>query len=92
MPSVSITSANNAGKYKPPHERSEGPWEDYELDDGMRHLDMASKIVGNKKYVEAIKRHGEKKAHETKQIAHRASMLARAGQISSKQMEKIGSK
>ena len=74
---------------KEPHERADGPWDEYELADGARHLAQAHKISGNKKFAEAIKKHAEAKAAEHHAVADHASRLAKGGHISEKQMEKM---
>jgi hypothetical protein len=94
MPSVSITSANSgkggeAGPYKEPHERKDGPWEDYELEDGGRTMERSEAIKGNPKFVEAIAAHHEKKAkHHRKMAAGMKGHMAR-GLVSEKALKKV---
>jgi hypothetical protein len=93
MPKVEITSANSGhDTYTEPHERMHGPWEDHELDNGAHHLKRAGQIIKNKKYLDAIKKHAEKRAEEHHETAHQAEMLAKMGKISPKAMAKMEGK
>lgn len=75
--------------YKPPHERMNGPWDAYDLEEGARHLHRAHEISKNPKYMAAIHAHAVKKAEEQKQMAYRLEMLAKSGRISDKVREKM---
>jgi len=89
MPRAAIESSTaSPDKYREPHERSNGPWDDYELDEGGRHLDRAEKIKANGKYVEAIAKHHEKKAKTHRDLAHKARHLRKSGAISDKALER----
>lgn len=90
MPRAAIESAqgNTPSKYREPHERSSGPWQDYELEDGGRALERAEKVKGNPKYVEAIAKHHEKKAKLHHGLAEKARHLRKSGAISDKALAK----
>lgn len=88
MPNAAIESANDSERRKEPHERKDGPWDDYELADGARHISHAEKIKGNPKYAAAIAKHAQGKADEHQQMAHHAKQLAKSGHISAKAMAK----
>jgi hypothetical protein len=75
-------------KYVPPHERKDG-WDDYELRDASDHLDRAEKISHNKPFLEAIRKHAEKRAEEHHATARRAHALAKSGHISPKAMARM---
>ncbi|MBV8474086.1 MAG: hypothetical protein JO107_14805 [Hyphomicrobiales bacterium] len=92
MPKVEIMSADSGGKYKEPHERANGPWDRWELDDAARHLRRAHDISGNKKFLEAIKKHQEEEAEEHHETARHAEMLAKHGKISEKALAKAKSR
>lgn len=93
MPRAAIESSTaTPEKYREPHERKEGPWDDYELDEGGRHLERAEKIKANGKYVEAIAKHHEKKASTHRNLAHQARHLRKSGMISDKALEKASNK
>lgn len=85
---MSRPASDSPKEYIPPHERQSG-WDDYELAEGARHLDQAEKIAQNKPFLEAIRKHSEKRAKEHHATAYRAGMLARAGHISPKAMAKM---
>jgi hypothetical protein len=87
MPRAAIESST-ATPYREPHERKDGPWQDYELEEGGRHLERAEQIKGNGKYVEAIAKHHEKKAKMHRGLAHKARHLRGAGMISDKALER----
>lgn len=89
MPHAEITSANSGHGYKEPHERKTGPWNDWELADGAHHLRRAGQIIGNKKFLDAIKEHAEQRADEHREMAHHIAHLAKSGRISAKAMEKL---
>jgi hypothetical protein len=90
MPRAAIESstATPSREYKEPHERSNGPWDDYELDEGGRHLDRAEKIKANGKYVEAIAKHHEKKAKLHHGLAMKARHLRKSGAVSDRALAK----
>lgn len=89
MPRAAIESSTQTpSKYREPHERSNGPWQDYELDEGGRHLERAEKIKANGKYVEAIAKHHEKQAKMHHGLAHKARGLRKSGAISEMALEK----
>lgn len=99
MPSAAIESTYSdkddpayAERRKEPHERKNGPWDDYELAEGARHIDHAEKIKGNKKFAEAIAKHAQGRAEEHERVAEHAKRLAKSGHISEKQMAKMGRK
>ncbi len=75
--------------YVPAHERTNGPWEDHELEDGAHHLRRAEHIIKNKKFLGAIKKHSERKARENHAMAHKAGMLAKLGKISPRALKKL---
>ena len=52
-----------------PHERPNGPWDDYELSDAARHVHHVHQISKNLKFMEAIKKHMEKEAEEKHESA-----------------------
>lgn len=56
-------------RYKPPHERPNGPWDEYELDDAGRHIERAEQVKANPKLMEAVAKHHEKKAKHHHKIA-----------------------
>ena len=80
MPRAEIISANS--KYTPPHERKNGPWDEYELDEAGRHLDHAEQIKANPKMVEAVAKHHKKKAKHHQQIAESLSGPMKRGLVS----------
>jgi hypothetical protein len=91
MPGVAImTSTETPRKYREPHERKDGPWEDYELDDAGRHMEMADKIKGNPKLVEAVAKHHEAKAKRHKKIAAGMRHHMGRGMVSEKALHKMG--
>ena len=80
MPKVQIESAYTPhpgaekaeamhDKYTPPHERKNGPWQDYELDDMGRHVEMADKVKSNPKLMAAMAEHHHKKAKKHSDMA-----------------------
>ena len=79
-------------KYKPPHERPSGPWDDYELEDGGHALERAEKIKANAKYVDAIAKHHEKKAKVHSKLAVETRALRRSGKISDEALRKASAK
>jgi hypothetical protein len=91
MPRVEIESANS-GKYQAPHERQNGPWEDWELEDAGRHLEHAEKIRANPKMAEALAKHHEKKAKEHSKLAHHARHLRKSGHVSDTALKKAADK
>ena len=106
MPSVPIDSNINASgkldkadamhggqmKYVAPHERKDGPWDDYELDEMGHHVERAEKIKGNPKLMAAMAKHQEKRA---KKHSHMAKMMRPAmarGLVSETQATKASMK
>ena len=90
MPRSEIESSTaSSTPRKMAHERLDGPWDDWELMDGAHHLERADKIAGNTKYLEAIRKHSEKKAKHHRDMAHHAGMLAKSGRISPKAMKRV---
>ncbi len=70
MPNAAITSANDEPeRHKPMHERKNGPWDEWELDDAGRHIEKAEQIKANPKLVAAVAKHHEKKAAKHHKIA-----------------------
>lgn len=53
-------AAMAATDYKPAHERPNGPWDDYDKDEGLRTLSKAHKIRKNKGFMGALKEHAKK--------------------------------
>jgi hypothetical protein len=93
MPSVAITSANSgkggdAGPYKAPHERKDGPWDEYELEDGGRTMERAEAIKSNPKFVEAVAAHHEKKAKHHRKLAKGMKGHMKRGLVSEKALAK----
>jgi hypothetical protein len=87
MPGVAIMTANespSSKKYREPHERTDGPWDDYELEDAGRHLEATDKIKTNPKFVEAIAKHHEKRAKKHHKIASEMRHHMKAGHVSEK--------
>lgn len=100
MPRVAIESANSGkgGKggpyaeptdtYKPPHERKDGPWDEYDLDSAGRDMERAEQIKGNPKFVEAIAAHHEKKAKHHRKLAQGMKGHMARGLVSDTAMKK----
>lgn len=89
MPRAAIESSTETPMdRKEAHERPNGPWDDWELDEGGRHLERAEKIKANGKYVEAIAKHHEKKAKTHRDLAHKARHLRKSGAVSDKALER----
>ena len=93
MPSTAIVSANSgkggeAGPYKAPHERMNGPFDDYELEDAGRTMERADQIRGNPKLVEAVAKHHEKKAKHHRKMAEAMKPHMKRGLVSEKALEK----
>ena len=84
MPSPPNATESEPHKYVEPHERKDGPWDEYELDDAGRHIERAEKIKGNPKFVEAIAKHHEKKAKTHSELADKTRGLRKSGHISEK--------
>ena len=80
------------GKYVEPHERPNGPWDDYELSEAASHVHHVHKIAKNKKFMEAIKAHMEEEAEEKHESVRQMDMLAKSGRVSSAQLEKMKSR
>jgi hypothetical protein len=90
MPRVEImTSTETPKKYVEPHERKDGPWDEYELEDAGRHMEVAEKIKANPKMVEAVAKHHEKKAKRHKKIASGMRHHMSRGLVSDKAMHKF---
>lgn len=93
MPRAAIASSTGTpNDRKEAHERKDGPWDEWELEEGGRHLERADKIKGNAKYVEAIAKHHESKAKHHRKLAHEARHLRGRGMISEKAMAKASEK
>lgn len=91
MPRTAIatsTDSPSSEKYREPHERPNGPWQDHELEDGGRALERAEHVKGNPKYVEAIAKHHEKKAKHHRALAESTRHLRKSGMISEKALER----
>jgi hypothetical protein len=91
MPKAEIMSANDSRepvKYTPPHERKNGPWDEYDLEDGGRTMERAEEIRGNPKYVEAIAKHHEKKAKHHRKLAEGMKSHMKRGLVSERALEK----
>ena len=74
---------------KSAYERENGPWDEWELSNAAEHLELADKLSGNPKFLEAIRKHSEKKAAEHQHVADHAARLAKSGKISEKQLAKM---
>ena len=93
MPKAEITSANSGPeKYVPPHERKDGPWDEYELMDAGRDLERAEKVKANPKFMEAIAKHHEKKAAEHRKLADGMKAHMKRGLVSEEAMKKAARK
>lgn len=95
MPKAEIMSANDSRepvKYTPPHERKDGPWDEYELEDGGRTMERSEDIRGNPKYVEAIAKHHEKKAKKHRKLAASMKGHMQRGLVSEAALEKASGK
>ena len=99
MPRAAIMTANDSRepvKYTPPHERKNGPWDEYDLEDGGRTMERADEIRSNPKFVEAIAKHHEKKAKKHRKMAEGMRGHMKRGLVSeaamSKAMDKAGDK
>jgi hypothetical protein len=93
MPKVEImTGTASPGKYVEPHERKDGPWDEYELEDAGRHIERADKIRSNPKMMEAVAKHHEKKAKRHRAIAGEMRHHMNAGHVSEKAMERAAAK
>lgn len=89
MPRAAIESSTaTPERHKEPHERPNGPWEEWELEDGGRTMEHADRVKGNPKYVEAIAKHHEKKAKLHHGLAMKARHLRKSGAISDKALER----
>ena len=93
MPREDIeTSTDEPRKYVPPHERKNGPWDSYELEDMGHHLERAEQIGKNPKLVEAIAKHQEKKAATHRKMAGKMRGHMKRGLVSDRQYEKAKAK
>lgn len=91
MPKAAIMSANDSNepvRYAPPHERKNGPFDDYELEDGARTMERAEQIKGNPKYMDAIAAHHKKKAKHHHKMAEMMKPHMKRGLVSEKALEK----
>lgn len=93
MPRVAITSANSgkgghAGPYVPAHERKDGPWDEYDLEDAGRTMERADQIRGNPKMMEAVAKHHKKKAKHHQHLAEAMAPHMKRGLVSEKALEK----
>jgi hypothetical protein len=61
----------------------------YEVEDALRTLQSAAKIIGDKKLMGEVKTMAKEKASEMEAVANQASHLAKMGLISEKQMDKL---
>lgn len=66
--------------------------EDYEAHDAMHTLMRAGEIVKDKKLMGRVKKKAAEHAQKSRDLADRASALAKTGHISEKQMAKLSSK
>ena len=106
MPSVPIDSNVNASgkldkaeamhggemKYVPAHERKNGPWDDYELEDMGRHVEMADKVKSNPKLMAAMAEHHRKKSKKHADMAKMMRPAMARGLISETQATKASMK
>lgn len=67
-------------------------YDDWEVRDAMRTLMRAGEITKDKKLLELVRACAAKEAVELKETAARASMLAKMGRISPKQLAKLGAR
>ena len=91
MPKSGIMTANDSDepvKYTPPHERKDGPWDEYELEDGGRTMERADQIRGNPKMMDAMAKHHSKKAKKHRKMAQGMRDHMKRGLISEKAFEK----
>ena len=94
MPKAEIMSANSgeggtaAGPYTPAHERKNGPWDEYEMDDAGRTVERADQIRGNPKMMEAMAAHHKKKAKHHRKMAESMRGPMKRGLVSEKAFEK----
>lgn len=89
MPHAEIMSADSGPhKYVEPHERKDGPWDEYELDDAGRHIEHAEKVKANPKMMAAIAKHHEKRAKRHHAIARTMKPHMNRGLVSEKALEK----
>ena len=79
-------------KYTPPHERTSGNFDDYELDDAGRHIEMADKIKSNPHMMKALAEHHAKKAAKHKKLAESMKPHMKRGLVSEKALEKASHK
>jgi hypothetical protein len=89
MPKSAITSAQDEpGKWTPPHERKNGPWDSYDLEDASRTMERADQIRANEKMVEAVGKHHEKRAAHHRKLAKSMKRHMKRGLVSEKALEK----
>jgi hypothetical protein len=82
------TDSPSKDRYVEPHERPNGPWDDYELRSAAEHVHHVHKIAKNKKFMEAIKAHMEEEAEEKHESVRQMDMLAKSGRVSDAQLAK----
>lgn len=92
MPHAEIMSADSGKKYREPHERESGPWDDYEKEEAGRTLERAEKIKGNAKFVEAVAKHHEAKAATHRKLAKGMRGHMKRGLVSERAMERAAHK
>ena len=61
----------------------------WEVEDALRTIQQAAKIIGDKKLMDKVKAMAKEKAGEMEGIAQQAAQLAKMGLISDKQMAKL---
>ena len=86
MAPTPAVNSSEADKYVAPHERKSGPWAEYDLEDAGRTMEMADKIRGNPKFVEAVAKHHEKKAKHHRKMADGMRSAMQRGLVSEKAM------
>ncbi len=95
MPKAEIMSANDSRepvKWAPPHERKNGPWDEYDLEDAGRTMERADKIRGNSKFVDAIAKHHERKSKKHRDLADKLKGHMKRGLVSEKAAAKASEK
>ena len=95
MPRAAIESSTATPgneKYREPHERSNGPWDEYEKDDAGRTLERAEKIKANGKFVAEIAKHHQKKSKHHHEIASKLKHHMKSGLVSDKALERAASR
>lgn len=93
MPSVDIeTSTDGRKKYVEPHERKNGPWEDYELSHAAESVEHAEKVKANPKFSAAVVKHVEQRAKKHAKTAQTLRHHMKRGSVSERQFEKAKAK